>query len=245
MPQLSLFAAVRSGVEVGGPPASYQAAPLFPSSIAALAGFPADLELQAAPGAGGGWSGYTVGPTPAGMTLSTVGAGGGNKTDMAARWTPCPADGGTTAVCFAAAAYRPAGSAGAATVSSEMQCVAWTVAGDPAPVFLNSSARAANLTMGRAGSFSVFAADGNCQDAVSLAVLAPPSRNASGWAWGWGLPAGASLAPVAASASAAGPCGNGGGLTVTWTPGNTFGGFAQVGRAGSAGDPDAVARKSG
>jgi hypothetical protein len=227
MPQLSVSAGVRAGVYVGGPASSYTAAPLFPRPIEALAGFPAGLMLHAAAGAGGARAGFTTGPAPAGMSFSTVAATGPGRAGMEVRWTPCAADAGTTAACFAAAAHRGAGAGGA--VSSAMVCVGWAVAADPAPVFTSESAASANFTMGRAGSFAVYAEDANCQDAVTLAVVTPPSRNASGWAGGWGLPAGASVSAAAAYPAQLGSnCSNGRTVTVTWTPPNTFGGFAQV-----------------
>ena len=91
MPSLSIFAPVVAGVFVGGPASPLAPAPTFPASLAAFAGFPAGLALQAAAGVGGGWVGYTMGPAPAGMSFSTV-AGVANQTQMAARWTPCPHD---------------------------------------------------------------------------------------------------------------------------------------------------------
>jgi hypothetical protein len=137
-------------------------------------------------------------------------------------WVPCPAARGRAAVCFAAAAYRAGGTAGdGATVASEMRCVQWAVADDPPPAFGPESAVRANLTMGRAGSFSVMAEDANCLDAVALAVV---PRNASGR--GWGLPEGAALsAEQGWESGRAGACGNGRAVTVTWTPSTTYGGF--------------------
>jgi hypothetical protein len=74
MPRLTAFAPLRGGSTlVKVPRTAYEPVPAFPQEIQAFTGFPAGIDLLAAPGAAGGWSGYTMGPAPAGARFSTVG----------------------------------------------------------------------------------------------------------------------------------------------------------------------------
>ncbi len=207
---------------------------LYPCAITAMAGYPVTFQLQgtdfqAKPaGVTGGaqpydWRdtnvGFGMGPMPPSARFSTV--KGTNPSTMDFSWTPCQQDLGMVTMCFEAVDNHIIRSTGATAskAASEMSCVQVNVVADQPPRFITGAGMTptsrVQFTIGKQGSFNLFAEDDNCLDTVTI-------RGATQTDGTPHVPEGAELI---ANANAASSVCAGAAVQFVWTPSSKHGGF--------------------
>jgi len=172
-------------------------------AVVGYEGFPVQsVSVYANTSEAGANVGFTYGPLPSGMRLSTI--KGRNPVSMMVDWTPCVGMSGFHTVCVAATS--------SSGVSSNQQCFSYIIHAEPPPALsVNSSFNLKHFYIGRMLSFDVVADEANCGDTAKMGIIGVPPQ---------GMTAG-----VVEYRSTGGAC-DSAVMPVSWTPPNHFGGYS-------------------